>query len=492
MDKHTIQVLEFDKVLSILGRFASTEAGRQRVLSLKPLAGKSEVTARMSMVSEMKALLEWNKNPSISGFHDVTDALARAKVPGAVLDAGSLLHIGFTARASRLLKSFFSESRESAPFLWGLASNIRDLKELERAIEKAIDEDTNIRDDASADLKRIRREKAKVSARIASSLSSILAKDNLQSHLREGLVTIRNGRYVIPVKSDSKSRLDGIIHDTSQSGATVFIEPMATVGLNNTLRRLELEEKDEIVRILSALTDLARADAGEVAVNLEILTEIDVINAGARFSLEYSCREPSLNNEGRILLKGARHPLLIEAMRAEARGGEGAGDIVPLDINLGDGNHGLLVTGPNAGGKTVALKTVGILVLIAKTGFHIPCDDGTDVALMDKVYADIGDEQSIELSLSTFTSHMKNIIGILRNADAGTLVLLDEVGAGTDPLEGAALARTVIEDLLGSEARVVATTHHMSLKVFAHDNEFLENTTMSSSRTPRWSSTPKA
>jgi len=479
MDKHTIQVLEFDKVLSLLGRFASTEAGRHRVLGLKPLAEKSEVTARMSMISEMKTLLEWNKNPSVGGFHDVTNALARAKVPGAVLDPGSLLHIGCTARVSRVIRHFFSEHREDASYLWNLASSITDLKDLERAIDKAIDEDTNIRDDASPELRRIRREKVKVSSRISSSLSNILAKENLQSHLREGLVTIRNGRYVIPVKSDSKSRLDGIVHDTSQSGATVFIEPMATVELNNKLRRLELEEKDEIVRILSVLTDLAREHAGEVAVNLEILTEIDVINAGARFSLEYSCREPGLNNEGRIILKGARHPLLIEAMRGDAgKGGSARGAIVPLDIELGDGNHGLLITGPNAGGKTVALKTVGLLVLIARTGFHIPCDDGSDVALMDKVYADIGDEQSIELSLSTFTSHMKNIIGILRNADAGTLVLLDEMGAGTDPLEGAALARTIIEDLLGSEARVVATTHHMSLKVFAHDNEFLENASM--------------
>jgi DNA mismatch repair protein MutS2 len=301
---------------------------------------------------------------------------------------------------------------------------------------------------------------------------------------------------VIPVKSDSKSRLDGIVHDTSQSGATVFIEPMATVELNNSLRRLELDEKEEIVRILSALTDMTREDAGEIAVNLEILTQIDVINAGARFSLEYSCREPGLNNQGRIVLRGGRHPLLIEAMRGdwtrregskdEAQAGGGGsraaggarGAIVPLDMKLGDGNHGLLITGPNAGGKTVALKTVGLLVLMARTGFHIPSDDGSEVALMDKIYADIGDEQSIELSLSTFTSHMKNIIEILRDSDPGTLVLLDEVGAGTDPLEGAALARSIIEDLLGSGARVVATTHHMSLKVFAHDNDLLENASM--------------
>ncbi|MGD8628905.1 MAG: endonuclease MutS2, partial [bacterium] len=379
MDKHTIQVLEFDKVLSLLGRFASTEAGRERVLSLEPLADKSQVTARLSMVSEMKTLLEWNKNPSVGGFHDVTDALARAKVPGAVLDPASLLHIGDTARVSRVLRHFFSEHREDASHLWNLASSITDLKDLERAIDRAIDEDTNIRDDASPELRRIRREKARVSARISSSLTGILARENLQSHLREGLVTIRNGRYVIPVKSDSKSRLDGIVHDTSQSGATVFIEPMATVELNNKLRRLELEEKDEIVRILSALTDIAREHSGEVAVNLEILTEIDVINAGARFSLEYACREPGLNDEGRIVFKGARHPLLIEAMRGEGARAESArGAVVPLDMKLGDTNHGLLITGPNAGGKTVALKTVGILVLIARTGFHIPCDDGSE------------------------------------------------------------------------------------------------------------------
>jgi DNA mismatch repair protein MutS2 len=473
MDKHTIRVLEYDKVLGIVARYAATDAGRQRVLELKPLLDKSEVTARMAMISEMKSLFEWGKPPPIAGVYDVRDAVSRAKVPGAVLDARSLLLICSVAKASRLLRRFFSENREKADRLWRLSSNIRELGELERKIDAAIDDDTNIKDDASPDLRRIRREKARVSARISSTLSDILAKENFQSHLRENIVTIRNGRYVIPVRAEAKSKISGIVHDTSQSGATVFIEPMTTVNLNNTLRTLELEEKDEIVRILSGLTDAVRESAGEVAVNLEILTEIDVMNAGSRFSMDFSGQEPALNDEGVFVLRAGRHPLLIETQRAN----DGDG-VVPLDMKLEAPGRGLLITGPNAGGKTVALKTIGILTLLARTGLHIPCGDGSSIALFNRVYADIGDEQSIELSLSTFTSHMKNIIRILKDAGTGTLVLLDEVGAGTDPMEGAALARTIIEELLRKRATVVATTHHMSLKVFAHDSEVLENASM--------------
>lgn len=473
MDKHTIQVLEYEKVLGLIAHRTSTEPGRQRALALTPFADPSEVRRRLTMISEMKSLLEWGKTPPLAAVEDVGKAISRARVPGAVLDAGTILLIGVLARTSRLVREFLYASRGEAPHLWGIASGLHRLNDLEAGIDAAIDEDTNVKDTASGKLKKIRRDKARVSARIASTLKDILAKENLQSHLQDSIVTIRNGRYVIPVRTEAKSKLTGIVHDTSQSGATVFIEPMATVSLNNTLRGLELEEKDEILRILSDLTSAIGHVASELVVNLEVLTEIDVINAAARFSMDFSCTEPATNLDGRTAIKGGRHPILVEVRQSQD-----GGSAVPLDITLAGRGHGLLITGPNAGGKTVALKTVGILTLLARTGLHIPCEDGTDIGLFGKVYADIGDEQSIELNLSTFSSHMKNIVGILGDSDSDSLILLDEVGAGTDPLEGASIARTVIEELLRKGGSIVATTHHMSLKIFAHENPLLENASM--------------
>lgn len=473
MDRHTIEILEYDKVLAIVARYASTEAGGARITAARPLSDRSHIANRLAMISESKSLREWDKAMPISGVYDISGSISKARVPGSVLDAATLLRIGLAARGARIVRAFIEENNDEAPRLWKLGSNLRPLKHLEDEIAAAIDDDTNIRDDASAELKRIRREKAKVSARISSSLSDILARENFQTHLRENIVTIRNGRYVIPVRAEAKGKLEGIVHDTSQSGATVFIEPMATVELNNSLRSLELAEKDEIVRILAKLTDLAGRSAGDLSVNLEILTELDVINAATRFSLDFGCVEPVLSDDGRTVIRSGRHPILVDTQR-----GKGGEDVVPLDIAVGGERRGLLITGPNAGGKTVALKTVGIMTLMARTGLHVPCGDGTAITLFGKVYADIGDEQSIELSLSTFTSHMRNTITILDNADRDSLILLDEVGAGTDPSEGSALARTVIEELLDKEATLVATTHHMSLKVFAHDNPRLENASM--------------
>jgi DNA mismatch repair protein MutS2 len=472
MDRHTIHILEYEKALSIVSRYASTEAGKEQVLALSPFEDVSEITSRLKMISEMRVLLEWDKPIPLDGVYDVRVPISRSKVPGALLDARTILIVGMLARAARLVRAYSNENREQAPLLWRLASDLRVLADLEKSIDAAIDEDTNIKDGASPKLRKIRQDKARVSSRISSALSDILARENLQPHLQDSIVTIRNGRYVVPVRAESRGKLEGIVHDTSQSGATVFIEPIRTVQLNNRLRSLELEEKDEIVRILAELTAAIGAHAGDLILDFQILAELDVVHAGARFSREFGCTEPGINPEGRIVIKAGRHPILAEMQRS----GDG-GAAVPLDVVL-TGGQGLLITGPNAGGKTVALKTIGLLTLLARTGLHIPCDDGTDIGLYDKVYADIGDEQSIELSLSTFSSHMKNIVSILENADGTSLILLDEVGAGTDPSEGAALARTVIEALLDGHATVVATTHHMDLKIFAHENPRLENASM--------------
>jgi DNA mismatch repair protein MutS2 len=473
MEKHTLHVLEFDKALDLVAGFASSEAGRDQVLRLSPQDSRAEALTRLTRVTEMRRLLEWGKTPPLSEMVDVRSVLSRSVIPGAVLDAGSILNVGTAARVARVTRSFFHQLRDECGLLWELASGLTEHPELEKAIERAIDEDTNIKDNASPALKRIRQEKSRVSARISKALNNLLRKEGVGSHLRESIVTIRNGRYVVPVKADSRGKVSGIVHDTSQSGATVFIEPMETVELNNSLRTLELEEKDEILRILRELTDAVREAAREIEENVARLLDVDTACAGARFSLEYGCCEPGVNDTGRTVIAGGRHPLLVRQAKADP-----SFSVVPLDVTLNDGKRGLLITGPNAGGKTVALKTVGVLILLARTGFHVPCEDGTDLDLFDKIYADIGDEQSIELSLSTFSSRMQNLISILSGADGRTLVLLDEAGAGTDPLEGAAIARAVIEDLLEKRAVVFATTHHTSLKVFAHENDLIENASM--------------
>jgi DNA mismatch repair protein MutS2 len=473
MNKHTREVLEFDKTLGLVARFASSEAGADRVMAMAPLGDSSEIAERLGMISEMRKLIEWDKTVSLGGIRDVREAASKAKTPGSALDARTLLAVAELASTAGEARSFVREHRDQAGLLWKLASQLEDVGPLEKRIRDAIDEDTNIRDTASPTLKRLRQEKGRVSARISESLSRILASEGIQSHLRESIVTIRNGRYVIPVRSESKRKIEGIVHDTSQSGATVFIEPMTTVALNNRLRGLELEEKDEILRILRELTLGVGELSQELILDFELLAELDLLKAAARFSIEFDCSRPGINCEGRTSIRAGRHPLLEATQRA--RGGEA---VVPLDIAAGSDKRGLLITGPNAGGKTVALKTVGVFTLLARAGLHLPCKDGTDVALFDKVYVDIGDEQSIELSLSTFSSHMRNTIGILEAADENTLVLLDEVGAGTDPTEGAALARTIIEELLAKGATVIATTHHMSLKVFAHENPLIANASM--------------
>ena len=473
MEKHTLRVLEFAKTLSLVAGFAHSEAGKNRVLGLSPFDSREDALTRLTRVTEMKHLVEWGKLPPLAGMVDIRPVLSRASVPGSVLDAASLLEVAGTARAARLVKSFLRQHRDKCPALWDLGSSISEHPGLEKAIEGAIDEDTNIRDSASTELKRIRQEKARVSSKISRALERILKKDGAQNLLRDSIITIRNGRYVVPVRAEARGGFPGIVYDTSQSGATVFIEPMDTVPLNNSLRTLELEEKDEILRILRELTDAVRDERAGLGESTVRLSDIDAIYAGAGFSIAFGCNEPQTNDQGNIEITGGRHPLLILQERSNPSFG-----VVPLDVCLRDGKRGLLITGPNAGGKTVALKTIGVLILLARTGFHIPSEDGTDIDLFENIYADIGDEQSIELSLSTFSSRMQNVISILSNADPRTLVLLDEAGAGTDPLEGAAIARAVIEDLLEKRAVVFATTHHTSLKVFAHENELIENASM--------------
>ncbi len=470
MDSHTLEVLEYRKVLGLIGRYLTTDVGRERLEALAPEDNLEVITRQHRMISEVRLLLDWGHAIPLSPLRDVRGPISRA-VSGAILEAASLLEVGKLARVSRLIRAFFSKHRADLPLLWSRVSAMGDVREVETEIDRSIDEDTNIRDRASPALKRIRSEKAKLSSRITSMLDDILSSGSLSRHLQDRIITIRNGRYVIPVKAEARSKVAGIVHDTSQSGATVFIEPMKTVDLNNMLRTLELEEKDEIGRILKSLSEKVAGCSEKLGNNLNIIAEIDLLLASARFAREFACSEPVLVSNARLKLKGARHPILIDMKRSGQ-----LEEVVPLDLEVR--RRGVLITGPNAGGKTVALKTIGLAVLLAQSGLHVPCEDGTEIGLFSKVYADIGDEQSIELSLSTFSSHMSNIVRILAEADVDSLVLLDEIAAGTDPAEGAALARTIIEDLLSKKATIIATTHHGDLKVFAYEHPELENASM--------------
>ncbi len=471
MDKHALQVLEYNKAIIILRRYLVTEIGERYLDSLSPSNNLELIMLRQRMISEIRSLLDWGHSIPLSPLKDLTEAISKATVSGVILDASTLLGIWHLARVSRLLKAFFHKHRADAATTWRKVSEIGDVGGLEAHIEKAIDEDTNIKDSASPQLKRIRNEKSRLSSRITSVLNDILSSSSSASHLQDRVITIRNGRYVIPVRAEARSKIEGIVHDTSQSGATVFVEPMRTVELNNALRTLELQEKDEIVRILTSLTSEVREHSKQLISNLKIIGEVDMLTAAAVFAKEFGCSQVTITSERRLKLVGACHPILLEMKRSGQ-----IDSVVPLDLEL---NHkGMLITGPNAGGKTVALKTIGLIVLLAQTGLPVPCKDGTEIGLFENVYADIGDEQSIELSLSTFSSHMQNIKRILQNADQASLVLLDEIGAGTDPREGAALARTTVEELLEKGATVIATTHHGDLKVFAHEDPNLENASM--------------
>ncbi len=471
MDTHSIQVLEYEKVIDLVSRYAISVVGKQMVLGFQPIDDIENIRARQRLISEAIWIIDSGEAVPLYSINDLSPIIDKASVPGSVLDEKSLLEVAKLAKASRHARAFLEKKKSEVPNLWKTVSDLADLSDLEHEIEDAIDVDGNIKDTASARLKEIRRARIRLSEKIRSALEEIIASNTSRIYLQDEIITIRNGRYVIPVRSDSKSRIAGIVHDTSQSGATVFIEPLKTVELNNSLRSLDLEEKEEILRILRFLTSEVAKVSDHLRMALERISLVDAIFACARFAKDFNCSAPVITEKPTLRLRNARHPILVEMFRR--------GDIekvVPLDLDVT--RKGVIITGPNAGGKTVALKTIGLLVLLSRVGLHIPCGDGTEIGLFDDVFADIGDEQSIEMNLSTFSSHTGNIVRILNKADSRSLVLLDEIGAGTDPSEGAALARSVIEELIQRDAMVIATTHQSDLKVFAHENPDLENASM--------------
>jgi DNA mismatch repair protein MutS2 len=464
----TLTTLELPKILERVARHASFSAGEALVRGLAPATDLPEVRRRQQLTTEAVRLLNLRPEVSLGGIHDIRDRVRHAEL-GAILDAEEYLNILSTLEAARQLRGLIlktQEQKDGLPGLAGLADRIALLPRLEAEFRRIFDPEGNILDSASAALGKIRARVRVAHNRVREKLNQIINSERGGHALQEPIIVERGGRYVLPVKADFKGQLRGIVHDQSASGATLFIEPLGVVELANEWRQAQMEEAEEIERILRALSAQIGAESGVITATVDTLAQIDLALAKAKYSQGTDATEPALglagpDREG-IFLRNARHPLLT-------------GRVVPITVELGQRFHMLLITGPNTGGKTVALKTVGLLTLMAQCGLHVPADPGSRLLVFRQVFADIGDEQSIEQSLSTFSSHMRNIITILGQVDSQTLVLLDELGAGTDPTEGAALARAIVHHLLERGALTIATTHYSELKAFAYATEGVEN-----------------
>lgn len=461
MEEKTLTRLEFHKVRRQLAEHTGSALGREIALQIKPSNNIDAVLNWQAETTQARNLMRYEPVAEYGGWHDIRAQISRLKRQ-AVLTGEELYHIGDTLSASRRIKKFLTERRENYPLLAELAEGLATLPEIEKAILKAILPGGEIDDHATPELAQIRRRLVIGQAKVKERLDRIIRSSEYQKYLQEALVTIRGDRYVVPVKMEHKNQIPGIVHDQSASGATVFIEPMAVVEANNDVRQLMVAEKQEVQRILNHLSALAAGVVEELVYCMDALGYLDFILAKANYSRRLDAWQPEITSHAELRLKRARHPLLT-------------GDVVPIDIELGKEFNTLVITGPNTGGKTVALKTLGLMVLMTQAGLHIPADDGSQVGIFMQVFADIGDEQSIEQSLSTFSSHMTNIVGIINGVSDRSLVLMDELGSGTDPTEGAALAQGILEYLHNRGARTVATTHYSELKSFAYANDGVEN-----------------
>ncbi|NLE75261.1 MAG: endonuclease MutS2 [Chloroflexi bacterium] len=475
MDDRHLDTLEFPKILARLARHTSFPAGRELAEGLRPTPYLSEARARQEETSEARQLLA-TSGGSLGGARDVRPLLGRAHRMSVLLP-GELLDIRQTLLAGRTLRRQLTQGRGAAPRLAEIASRIEECAHVAAAITQAINEKGEVLDSASPRLGGIRRELESAHQRLLDRLNRLVASSEYGTYLQEPIVTQRQGRYVIPLRAEFKGRIPGLIHDQSASGATMFIEPLATVELNNRWRELQLEEEQEIHRILLELTDLVAQESRFIEQTVEALAELDLVFARARYAEELRAVEPNLVAPRRPAQReaGPQHPgSLIELWQARHPLLD-AETVVPIDVHLDEDYFVLVVTGPNTGGKTVSLKTVGLLVAMAQAGLAIPAAEGSRLSVFEGLYADIGDEQSIEQSLSTFSSHMSRIIEILRQADERSLVLLDELGAGTDPVEGSALARAILTHLVGRGVTTFATTHYSELKLFAHKTPGVQN-----------------
>lgn len=464
MDKKILETLEYNKITAMLETHARCQIGKERARKLEPLTELAELNAELDLTSEAEAVLFRLGQSPIDEFPDTRDTLKRIKAVSA-LSMRELLDLASCLRAIRIAKSALTKEPDQIR-LASMAVNLPSYKFIEDELNRCILNEDEMFDGASPALSRIRRELRVANEKVREKLNSMIRSSTYQQYLQDPIITMRNGRFVIPVKQEYRKQIPGLIHDQSGSGQTLFIEPAAVVELGNTFKKLLAQERDEIERILSELTSMVAPYGEDIYNALILLGEIDLRFAKAQLARDMNAVRPEMNDELRIRIVRGRHPLLDKAKA------------VPIDMWLGEDFKMLIITGPNTGGKTVTLKTVGLFTLMAQAGMFVPADVGTRLGVFKNVYADIGDEQSIEQSLSTFSSHMTRLVGILKNADDKSLVLLDELGAGTDPIEGAALAMSILETLYGRRSTTLATTHYSEIKAFALARDGMENASM--------------
>jgi len=464
VEERTLRILEYNKVIEQLTEKAVSELGKKICKNLQPITEIRELQISLQETDEALTVNRLKGGISLDGIHDLNPSLQRLKI-GGVLGELEFLNIKETLNTGKRLRKLIL-SIENIINLQQYLLQLADLEFIELRIKEIIDEDGAIVDDASPELKKIRNQIRTQEERLKEKLNQIIRSPNYQKMLQEPIITIRNDRYVIPIKQEYRGSISGIVHDQSASGATLFIEPQAVVEIGNSLRSLFLEEEKEKRKILTDLSNYCRPSSEEIEKYMEILAKIDFIFAKAQLAYSMKANYPKINLNGYFRLKKARHPLINQQ------------EVVPIDVELGNDYKILVITGPNTGGKTVTLKTIGLLTLMGLSGLFIPAEEESEIALFSSIFADIGDEQSIEQNLSTFSSHMTYIIKIVEKADSNSLVLLDELGAGTDPLEGSALAISILDYLRSKEVRVVATTHYSELKAYAYNRFDVINASM--------------
>ena len=478
MNEKVLKTLEYNKIIARLAEHASSEDAKKRCLTLTPGTDINEINLLQLQTKDALHRLFKGGRISFSGVHDIRDSLKRLEI-GASLSITELLRVCSLLEAAKRSKAFSrtsightgpdrpaaADGTDELPVdsLTGFFDQIEPLTPLCDEIRRCILSEDEIADDASSTLRSIRKSMRGMNDKIRAQMNSMINNTTTRSYLQDAVITMRDGRYCLPVKAEAKSQVPGMVHDQSSSGSTLFIEPLAVVNLNNEYKALLIKEKEEIEVILANLSNLTAGYSMQLHTDYNVLTELDFIFAKAAFAQTYNGVAPTFNTDGRINIKKGRHPLLD------------AKKVVPIDVRLGEDFTLLIITGPNTGGKTVSLKTVGLLTLMGQAGLHIPASERSELGIFEEVFADIGDEQSIEQSLSTFSSHMTNITRILSQVNDRSLVLFDELCAGTDPTEGAALAISILSKLKLYGARVMATTHYSELKVFALQTSGVEN-----------------
>lgn len=460
MNERILRVLEFNKIIDQLSAQAASSLGKSRALQLKPLSGLSDVLEMQRETDEASQIIRLNLAIPLGGIFDIRASIKRSVI-GGMLSTEECLDIANTIYGGRQVKNFIDKLEEDLPILNSLTARIEPLRDLEQQIKSSIDDHGHVMDSASVKLKSIRSSIRTYEARIREKLEGYTRSKSAM--LSDPIVTIRNDRYVLPVKQEYRGSIGGIVHDQSASGATLFMEPKAVVDLNNQLQEAFVKEKHEVDRILQELTEHIAVEEAFLTENVEVLGKIDFMFARAKLGQTMKASMPKMNDQGIIKMQQARHPLIP------------ADEVVANDIEVGEDYTSIVITGPNTGGKTVTLKMVGLCTLMAQSGLQVPALDGCEMAVFDNVYADIGDEQSIEQNLSTFSSHMTNIVDIMENVDYQALVLFDELGAGTDPQEGAALAMSILDEVIERGARVIATTHYPELKAYGYNREQVVN-----------------